>query len=124
MNICEKCDAQQTECIDCQDGETIASEHVTRSGHLAYFPYAEHTYSLSTLLCACAGIAIELAADGTAREYINATYTCAQHGTHQSTAIRCATTPQHKPSPVFAWVEKRHARDSRVQWGMAQRRTS
>lgn len=102
----------------------IEPERITRSGHLAYFPYAGAQYSMSTLLCACAGIAIELAADGTPREYINATYTCAQHGPHQSTAIRCAETTQHRPSQIFAWVEQRHARDRRVAWGMAQRRTA
>lgn len=103
----------------------IDIETITRSGHLAYFPYAGAQYSMSTLLCACADIAIELAADGTPREYLNATYICAQHGTHQSAAIRCMEPiANHRQSQVFAWVEQRHARDRRVQWGMDQRRTA
>jgi hypothetical protein len=99
----------------------VPIEAYTRSGYVAYFDHAGARYSLSTFLCNCAELSITLSSDNTPREYLNATYTCATHGAHQSTAIRCAApSVTHTDSAAFAWVEQRHRRDRRVQWGMAR----
>ncbi len=85
----------------------------TRSGFIAYFTYAGASYSISTLLCNCADVTIVLSADGTPRDYLNATYACAQHGTHQSTAIRSLVATIN---PRFPISRPRQARGAA--WGM------